>query len=411
MEEDKLSIALVSDYFFPNKGGVETHIKTVGEELCKLGHSVIVVTHKYQGYEGCVRIGPLVVYYLDIPVLITNTTIPTLFTNYVIFREIFERHSVQVVHGHQSLSNLCMEGLYHASNLNIKTVLTDHSVFEIAKLERVLVNGLSSFICKNVDFAICVSEVSRENTHLRTKIPLDRIVVIPNGIVPERFYPKQNSYIPGDRIKLIIMSRLTFRKGIDLLVDALPLICKNKNIEVTIIGDGPKRGDIEQKINDNDLHDQVTMMKEVNYEEVGNVLRKCDIFLNTSLTETFCLAILEAASCGLMVVSTNVGGIHEVLSEEDIYFCKPTAEDIAEQVFNAAKNIERHDPSKIFRAIHTKYNWGSIAKRIVKVYMNVPHKKVDFGTVVSQFSGSRQFLSRLATCIEYFQIKLFNMFK
>lgn len=411
MEDSKLSIALVSDNFFPNKGGVETHIRIVGEELCRLGHTVIVITHKYKGYEGCVKIGPLVVYYLDIPVLVMNTTIPTLFTNYIIFRELFERHSIQIVHGHQSLSNLCMEGLYHASNLNIRTVLTDHSVFEIAKLERVLVNGLSSFICKNVDLAICVSEISRQNTHLRTKIPLDRIVVIPNGIAPERFYPKEKSYSPGDRIKLIFMSRLTFRKGIDLLTDALPLICKNRDIEVIIIGDGPKRGDLEQKIDDNSLHDQVTMMREVNYEEVGNILRKGDIFLNTSLTETFCLAILEAASCGLVVVSTNVGGIHEVLSGEDIYFCRPTAEDIAEQVFNAVKDIEKHDPSKIFGAICSRYNWKSVARRVEKVYASIPHKKIDFGMVVGQFSENRQFLCRLATCVEYLQIKLFGMFK
>lgn len=43
------------------------------------------------------------------------------------------------------------------------------------------------------------------------------------------------------------------------------------------------------------------------------VLRSGHIFLNTSLTEAYCMAIVEAASCGLQVVSTRVGGIPEVL--------------------------------------------------------------------------------------------------
>lgn len=47
------------------------------------------------------------------------------------------------------------------------------------------------------------------------------------------------------------------------------------------------------------------------------------IFLNTSLTEAFCIAIVEAASCGLFVVSTNVGGIKEVLPDHMVNFASP----------------------------------------------------------------------------------------
>ncbi|CAD7929918.1 unnamed protein product [Amoebophrya sp. A25] len=47
--------------------------------------------------------------------------------------------------------------------------------------------------------------------------------------------------------------------------------------------------------------------------EVPSILRQGDIFLNTSLTESFCIALVEAAACGLKVVSTNVGGIPQTL--------------------------------------------------------------------------------------------------
>ena len=49
-----------------------------------------------------------------------------------------------------------------------------------------------------------------------------------------------------------------------------------------------------------------------------------DIFLNTSLTEAFCIAIVEAASCGLQVLSTRVGGVPEVLPPDMITLATPT---------------------------------------------------------------------------------------
>lgn len=319
MVQEKLRIALISDYFYPNKGGVETHIQTVGEELLKIGHSVIVITHEYKGYKGLVMLGNLAVYYLDIPVITMNTTFPAIFTNLPVFKAIFDKHKIDIVHGHQSLSNLAMEGVFHASHLNIRTVFTDHSVFEISKAERVLVNNLSSFICKNIDRGVCVSNISRKNTSMRTGMRIDKIHVIPNGIIPERFYP--NNYYDSDkndtdgeaistdthligqnilsdidgaaitkdsqltrlinnpkttnqkiknseRIKIISMSRLTFRKEVNLFADALPLICKNKNFQVLIVGNGPMKCDLEQVIDENDLHEQVNFLNEVDYKEV-----------------------------------------------------------------------------------------------------------------------------------------------
>ena len=47
------------------------------------------------------------------------------------------------------------------------------------------------------------------------------------------------------------------------------------------------------------------------------------LFLNTSLTEAFCIAILEAASCGLLVVSTCVGGVPEVLPTDMLLLAEP----------------------------------------------------------------------------------------
>ena len=59
----------------------------------------------------------------------------------------------------------------------------------------------------------------------------------------------------------------------------------------------------------NQLFDRVELLGEIKHSNVRDVLVRGDIFVNCSLTEAFCMAILEAASCGLYVVSTNVGGV------------------------------------------------------------------------------------------------------
>lgn len=63
------------------------------------------------------------------------------------------------------------------------------------------------------------------------------------------------------------------------------------------------------------------------------VLRQGSIFLNTSLTEAFGIAILEAACAGLHVVSTRVGGVPEILPEDMISFASPTADGISPTYF------------------------------------------------------------------------------
>lgn len=79
--------------------------------------------------------------------------------------------------------------------------------------------------------------------------------------------------------------------------------------------------------------------------KVREVLVRGHIFLNTSLTEAFCIAIVEAASCGLFVVSTNVGGVVEVLPKNMVNFAKPDPDDICEKLAVAipiAKNVPSH---------------------------------------------------------------------
>lgn len=406
------SIALVTDFFYPSIGGVETHVKMIGEELIKLGHSVIVITHKYTNYLGYMKIGMIDVYYADLPVLCPNNVLPTVFPSLPFYKEIFNMHKVDIVHGHQSMSSMCLEAVFHANHLGIKTILTDHSVFEFGKIERIICDNLYEFVCKHVDKFICVSEIAKINTAKRMCFPIDNIEVIPNGILPKYFYPKlKSSTILNTKTIVLFCARFVFRKGIDLFIQALPYICKDKSIEVRIIGTGPKRDEILEVIDLENLYDQVILMDEVDHTKVPDAMRCADIFLNTSLTETFCMAILEAAACGLFVVSTNVGGIKEVLDENMIRFCQPVPEKIAEEILYAKEKLKSYNPIQYYDKLIKKYNWGNIALRTAQIYNTMPEKRIKFVNLYNGFTGFNNFLLRFGTWLEFLQIRIINWLK
>jgi phosphatidylinositol N-acetylglucosaminyltransferase subunit A len=119
------------------------------------------------------------------------------------------------------------------------------------------------------------------------------------------------------------------------------------------------------------------------------VLKQGSIFLNTSLTESFGIAILEAACAGLYVVSTRVGGVPEILPEDMISFTAPTADgtspisfgalptnldlDVFRAMSEAIAYIQEgeHDPHHAHQKIRGFYDWGRVADRTEVVYREV----------------------------------------
>lgn len=113
-------------------------------------------------------------------------------------------------------------------------------------------------------------------------------------------------------------------------------------------GDGPKRLVLEQVRERENLHERVSLLGSLEQSQVHGTLLRGHIFLNTSLTEAYCMAIVEAASCGywnlncntypvnqlktlflvlsLQVVSTKVGGVPEVLPPEMIWLAEPNVD-------------------------------------------------------------------------------------
>ncbi len=102
-----------------------------------------------------------------------------------------------------------------------------------------------------------------------------------------------------------------------------------------------------------------------------NVLCRGHIFLNCSLTESFCITLLEAAACGLQVVSTSVGGIPEVLPHDMALLAEANIQDLVDKVKLAVNRVEALDPDSLYERVASMYNWNSVAQRTEVVYEKV----------------------------------------
>lgn len=116
------------------------------------------------------------------------------------------------------------------------------------------------------------------------------------------------------------------------------------------------------------LHGRVELLGGLPHDQVRDVLCRGHIFLNTSLTESFCIAILEAACCGLLVVSTDVGGVPEVLPPHMAYLAKPEEKSILRQLRRAIMNVKDIPCETFYNDVANLYSWRQVAERTEKVY-------------------------------------------
>jgi len=234
---------------------------------------------------------------------------------------------------------------------------------------------------------------SKENTVLRASLDPLMVSVIPNAVVAENFRPfanpasnQESNHSPGesppqapapqhlgpnDTITIVVISRLFYNKGTDLLIAAIPhILADHPNVRFIIAGSGPKAIDLEQMLEQRVLQDRVDLLGPVRHEEVRDVMVRGHIYLHPSLTEAFGTVIVEAASCGLYVVCTRVGGIPEVLPAHMTTFAKPEEDDLVAATGKAiaALRANKIRTERFHDQVKMMYSWTDVAERTERVY-------------------------------------------
>lgn len=166
---------------------------------------------------------------------------------------------------------------------------------------------------KKVNGIHCVSsEIQR---FLKEKLSIEVKTSFINRPAVNPVNPPINKIFNRSNIPYIVTTgRLEWIKGLDYLLKALQIL-KNKNVifKYEIIGDGSLKAELMFSIKDLGLENYVTLVGRLPNKEILHKLLNADIFVLSSHEEGISNAVLEAMSLTVPVISTNVGGMNEVI--------------------------------------------------------------------------------------------------
>lgn len=155
----------------------------------------------------------------------------------------------------------------------------------------------------------------------------ERVHVIHGGVDTDIFGPsdaavqakaRKSLSVDPSQFVLLSLGHLGKIKGHDTTIRAMPTLLKNyPNCHLYIGGDGIKTDyqRLKQLINELKVVDNITLLGQINNPE--SWLHACDLFVQPSLEEGFGLVFVEAGACGKAVVATSVGGIPDIIIEEE----------------------------------------------------------------------------------------------
>ena len=208
---NKLSIWLTTDFCAPKWGGVETHSVQLASCLIERGHKVIMITNSYRGVRTGIRVlgNGMKVYHLPLlPIVDEDVAYPCFLLFNGVFRDIFIREHVDIVHGHLTTSITAAMVLRAAELLNIRYVMSEHSNYSFNELGLLQVNKALKFYLCGVNATIAVSHASKDNFTLRAKVRPDQCYVIPNAVDTDKFTPNPSLRFPLNSINIVHISRL-----------------------------------------------------------------------------------------------------------------------------------------------------------------------------------------------------------
>lgn len=327
-------------------GGHVNNVLRLSKELSKRGHKITIITtpHRHPGndYDKKIDWAEVISLPINEPYPSMQYGLHYMFKTLLTLRKIKKYKKFDIIHGHSGYSTL---GLITGLSGKIHNVPTVHSIYCPVKptssrnFIMIISNRfLSKFYLSQISKIVAVSHNSSSSL-VSCGIRPSKIERIPPSVDTLKYrknnfknnFRKNLNLDPNDKLILYI-GNLTKIKGIHILLEAFrDILLKFKKVKLLLVLNMPickylnneKNGlyssehnfEIKETINKYGLSDYVIPMGLV--DNLPEIMASCDVFvtpfLNTVGVLDYPLSLLEAMSCGLPVIATNVGGIPEII--------------------------------------------------------------------------------------------------
>ena len=196
------------------------------------------------------------------------------------------------------------------------------------------------------------------------------VEVISFGVDLNLFKPSFNS----KKFNVGTIKSIEDYNGIDCLIDAAQLVIKDykKNIYFQIIGDGTLKKEMQQKAKDLYIEDKIKFVGFVEHENVIKYYNNLSIFIAVSTRESFGVSVLEAASCEIPSITSNIGGLTEVnINNETGIVIEPNnPEKLAKAIINLydQEKFRMTLGKNARKRVVEKFNWKHNVSQMIEIY-------------------------------------------
>ncbi len=341
-----MNIAIVC---YPTFGGSGVLATELGKALAEKGHNIHFIT-----YQQPVRLGGFHanIFYHEVRVptypLFDFPPYETALAGALV--DVVNNHSIDLMHVHYAIPHAA--AAYMAKQIlakqhkHIPFITTLHGT-DITLVGRdKTYSPVVTFSMEESDALTAVSKNLKEETYKNFTIekPID---VIYNFVDVKRFHKKPISafkdLIAPDGEKIIVHAS-NFRKvkRVGDVIKTFQLISKEIPAKLLLIGDGPERPEIESMTRDCNAKDDIKFLGK--QEQMEDLLPIADLFLLPSEYESFGLAALEAMAAEVPVISTNAGGLPEIIINGNCGYMSNVGdvEDMSRNAIKILKDKELH---------------------------------------------------------------------
>ncbi|MFH2069922.1 MAG: glycosyltransferase [Elusimicrobiota bacterium] len=299
-----------------NMGGTEKMLYETATRLNKDFNPFVYSIKKCGEYAGKLRARGIKVYCLEMykygiiafPVMAVASVI--MLANFI------RREKIGIVHTFLFQANIL--GRLSALLAGGVPVISSIRVMEKQKRWQAPVERLTSGMCRK----IIVNSMALKSFLVKGGMPADKLVVLYNGVEQTVQQPgareavrSQLGIADGD-IMVCTAGRLHEQKGMEHFISAIPsVLSKFKNVLFVITGDGPQKRQLEAQALKMKILDKVIFTGFQPADESVRIISSSDIFVLPSLWEGTPNVLLEAMSQGRPVISTDTGGVREIIDD------------------------------------------------------------------------------------------------
>ncbi len=301
-----MKIGYVTPYYFPNVGGVETHVEQLATRMAGRQNEVEILTQRTDPDS------PETEQRDNLTIRRFNVLIPS--KHYAMSASLFSylmRHNNEydIIHTH---AYHCLPSLYGALTGAPRLIFTPHyhgtghSPFR--RLLHFPYRRVGAVIFGRANKVICVSEA--EAALVRRHFPniSDRIHVIPNGVD----FTKVNEAQPYPETRTIVLSagRLETYKNVDRTIRAMQYL--DDQFALRITGAGPAQPELESLTNQLGLQNRVTFLGRIDVDSLYRWFRTTRVYVNMSSNEAMPITPLELMVAGADVVASDIPAHREI---------------------------------------------------------------------------------------------------